>query len=113
VFSSGSLVVILCDMFFKFILQTSFSAEFCPELSDPIGGTQICKDWGSGGQFKVCEIACNAGLRFSQTVPKFYTCDAEGFWSPTNNPTLPLVYPACTGKCSSFIIKFKNSYRFS
>ncbi|XP_069668601.1 uncharacterized protein uif isoform X2 [Periplaneta americana] len=71
-------------------------ADFCPELSDPIGGTQMCKDWGSGGQFKVCEISCNSGLRFSQTVPKFYTCGAEGFWRPTNNPTLPLVYPACT-----------------
>ncbi|KAK7873875.1 hypothetical protein R5R35_005737 [Gryllus longicercus] len=71
-------------------------AEFCPELADPIGGTQMCRDWGSGGQFKVCEISCNAGLRFSQEIPKFYTCGAEGFWRPTNNPKLPMVYPACS-----------------
>jgi hypothetical protein len=81
------------------------SAEFCPELSDPIGGTQMCKDWGSGGQFKVCEIACNAGLRFSQQVPKFYTCGAEGFWRPTSSPNLPLVYPACTGKYEHLVNK--------
>lgn len=74
------------------------SADFCPELPDPIGGTQQCKDWGSGGQFKVCEIFCNPGLRFSQEVPKFYTCGAEGFWRPTNDPSLPLIYPACTSK---------------
>ncbi|KAF7987305.1 hypothetical protein HCN44_003067 [Aphidius gifuensis] len=71
-------------------------ADFCPQLNDPVGGTQQCKDWGSGGQFKVCEINCNQGLRFSQQVPKFYTCGAEGFWRPTNDPTLPIVYPACT-----------------
>nr|CAD7258136.1 unnamed protein product [Timema shepardi] len=72
-------------------------AEFCPELADPIGGTQMCKDWGAGGQFKVCEIACNPGLKFSQPVPKFYTCGAEGFWRPTLSPALPMVYPACSG----------------
>ncbi|XP_012280254.1 sushi, von Willebrand factor type A, EGF and pentraxin domain-containing protein 1 [Orussus abietinus] len=70
--------------------------DFCPELPDPLGGTQQCKDWGSGGQFKVCEISCNPGLRFSQPVPKFYTCGAEGFWRPSNDPGRPLVYPACT-----------------
>lgn len=70
--------------------------EFCPSLADPIGGVQMCKDWGSGGQFKVCEIACNPGLKFSQPVPKFYTCSAEGFWRPTNDPSLPMVYPACS-----------------
>lgn len=75
-----------------------FAADFCPELADPIGGTQQCKDWGSGGQFKVCEISCNRGLKFSKDVPTFYTCGAEGFWRPTQNPTLPLVYPACTSK---------------
>ena len=66
----------------------------------------MCKDWGSGGQFKVCEIACNAGLRFSQPVPKFYTCGAEGFWRPTSSPNLPLVYPACTGKYEFLVIQF-------
>ncbi|XP_077268738.1 sushi, von Willebrand factor type A, EGF and pentraxin domain-containing protein uif isoform X1 [Temnothorax americanus] len=76
-------------------------SDFCPTLEDPIGGTQQCKDWGSGGQFKVCEISCNAGLRFSQEVPKFYTCGAEGFWRPTNDPSLPLVYPACTSATSA------------
>lgn len=63
-----------------------------------MGGFQQCKDWGSGGQFKVCEIQCNSGLKFSQPVPKFYTCGAEGFWRPTENPVLPLVYPACSGE---------------
>ncbi|XP_063243609.1 sushi, von Willebrand factor type A, EGF and pentraxin domain-containing protein 1 isoform X2 [Bacillus rossius redtenbacheri] len=71
-------------------------AEFCPELPDPIGGTQMCKDWGSGGQFKVCEIACNPGMKFSQPIPKFYTCGAEGFWRPTADPKLPMEYPACS-----------------
>lgn len=28
-------------------------------------------------------------------VPDFYTCGAEGFWRPTQDPTYPLVYPAC------------------
>ncbi|XP_026678835.1 uncharacterized protein LOC103508436, partial [Diaphorina citri] len=74
-------------------------SEFCPPLADPIGGVQMCKDWGSGGQFKVCEIACNAGLKFSQPVPKFYTCSAEGFWRPTNDPSLPMIYPACSKRC--------------
>lgn len=69
---------------------------------DPIGGSQTCKDWGAGGQFKVCEIACNPGLRFSQDVPKFYTCGAEGFWRPTQNPSLPMIYPACSGTSSAF-----------
>ncbi|GBP19642.1 Fibropellin-1 [Eumeta japonica] len=70
--------------------------EFCPPLPDPLGGYQSCRDWGAGGQFKVCEIACRDGLRFSQPVPPFYTCGAEGFWRPTTDPSLPLVYPACS-----------------
>ncbi|KAJ8875851.1 hypothetical protein PR048_023754 [Dryococelus australis] len=73
------------------------SFKFCPELADPIGGTQMCKDWGSGGQFKVCEIACNPGMKFSQPIPKFYTCGAEGFWRPTTDPKMPMAYPACSG----------------
>lgn len=76
-----------------------FTADFCPELSDPVGGSQTCRDWGSGGQFKVCEIACAAGSRFSEPVPKFYTCGAEGFWRPTPKPGQSLVYPACSRKC--------------
>jgi len=69
--------------------------EFCPKLEDPIGGIQRCSDWGPGGRFKVCKIECNDGLRFSTQVPDFYTCGAEGFWRPTMDPTIPLVYPAC------------------
>ncbi|KAK9881868.1 hypothetical protein WA026_018067 [Henosepilachna vigintioctopunctata] len=76
--------------------RVSVLSEFCPELPDPVGGIQTCKDWGAGGQFKVCEIACNAGLRFSQDIPKFYTCGAEGFWRPTIDPKLPMSYPACS-----------------
>ena len=81
-----------------FSLFIILSAEFCPELPDPIGGVQTCKDWGAGGQFKVCEVSCNPGLRFSREIPKFYTCGGEGFWRPTTNPTLPMVYPACSSK---------------
>lgn len=84
----------------------NFPAEFCPPLADPIGGFQVCKDWGYGGQFKVCEIGCNAGLRFSEPVPKFYTCGAEGFWRPTSNPNLPVVYPACSRKYFPYLCLF-------
>ncbi|KAH1029276.1 uncharacterized protein LOC109533262 isoform X1 [Dendroctonus ponderosae] len=76
--------------------KVSVLSEFCPELPDPVGGYQTCKDWGAGGQFKVCEIGCNAGLKFSQEIPKFYTCGAEGFWRPNSDSALPVVYPACS-----------------
>ncbi|XP_073822904.1 sushi, von Willebrand factor type A, EGF and pentraxin domain-containing protein uif isoform X2 [Musca autumnalis] len=76
--------------------KVSLLTEFCPPLADPVGGVQVCKDWGTGGQFKVCEISCNPGLRFSEEVPEFYTCGAEGFWRPTPDPSMPLVYPACS-----------------
>ncbi|XP_071520140.1 uncharacterized protein uif isoform X2 [Panulirus ornatus] len=69
--------------------------DFCPKLDDPVGGVQRCSDWGPGGRFKVCKIECNEGLRFSTQVPDFYTCGAEGFWRPTQDPSYPLVYPAC------------------
>lgn len=78
--------------------KVSVLSEFCPALADPVGGTQSCKDWGAGGQFKVCEISCHPGLRFSEPVPEFYTCGAEGFWRPTLNPAQPLVYPSCSSK---------------
>lgn len=76
--------------------RVTIVAEFCPALADPLGGSQSCKDWGAGGQFKVCEIACNPGMKFSQVVPKFYTCGSEGFWRPTAHPNVPLVYPSCS-----------------
>lgn len=78
--------------------KVALLAEFCPPLADPLGGSQVCKDWGAGGQFKVCEIACQTGLRFSELVPEFYTCGAEGFWRPTADPMQPLVYPSCSRK---------------
>lgn len=81
--------------------KVSVLSEFCPPLADPIGGTQNCKDWGAGGQFKVCEISCHSGLRFSEPVPEFYTCGAEGFWRPTANPSQQLVYPSCSRMLSS------------
>ena len=37
--------------------------SFCPPLDPPEGGSQSCEDWGPGGRFKVCRIACNDGLR--------------------------------------------------
>ncbi|XP_045124302.1 sushi, von Willebrand factor type A, EGF and pentraxin domain-containing protein 1-like isoform X1 [Portunus trituberculatus] len=69
--------------------------DFCPKLEDPVGGIQRCTDWGPGGRFKVCKIECNEGLKFSTEVPDFYTCGAEGFWRPTEDPTAQMVYPAC------------------
>lgn len=78
--------------------KVSVLSEFCEPLADPVGGTQVCKDWGVGGKFKVCEISCNSGLRFSEPVPMFYTCSGEGFWRPTSNPSQPLVYPSCSRK---------------
>ncbi|CAG7724478.1 unnamed protein product [Allacma fusca] len=73
-------------------------AEFCPALPDPDGGNQQCSGWGPGGHFKACEINCNggSGLKFSQSVPKFYACGAEGFWHPTPDMEKPLAYPSCT-----------------
>ncbi len=61
------------------------SDSFCPPLDPPQGGVQACEDWGPGGRFKVCRIACDEGLRFSRPVPQFYTCGAEGFWRPNPN----------------------------
>lgn len=72
--------------------------QFCPPLADPLGGTQNCKDWGAGGQFKVCEIKCLPGFAFSVPIPQFYTCGAEGFWRPTIDMEQTLVYPACSRK---------------
>ena len=61
--------------------------SFCPPLDPPQGGSQQCEDWGPGGRFKVCRIRCDEGLRFSQAVPQFYTCGAEGFWRPNHAVT--------------------------
>jgi hypothetical protein len=83
--------------------KVSLLSEFCPPLADPLGGKQSCKDWGAGGQFKVCEIICNSGLKFSEPVPEFYTCGAEGFWRPTANLGQPLVYPSCSGNIVNLI----------
>ena len=85
-------------------------SQFCPKLSDPVGGTQRCSDWGPGGRFKVCSIECNAGLAFSVPVPKFYTCGAEGFWRPAEDPAVPFVYPACSAtKPAQRIVKGKTN----
>lgn len=58
----------------------------------------------------MCEIACRDSLRFSQPVPPFYTCGAEGFWRPTANPSLPLVYPACSRKILFIAFSFIRIY---
>ena len=76
---------------------------------------QSCEDWGPGGRFKVCRISCNDGMRFSQPVPQFYTCGAEGFWRPNDNaasdPNAPFVYPACSkAKPAQKIFKIKLDY---
>ena len=72
--------------------------SFCPPLDPPEGGKQNCEAWGPGGRFHVCRIECDPGMKFSQPVPEFYTCGAEGFWRPNPNkdPRAPFVYPACS-----------------
>ena len=87
--------------------------QFCPPLDPPENGIQECKDWGPGGRFKTCEIFCDNEYEFSQNVPKFYTCGAEGFWRPNLNPdpTSPFVYPACTRSSSAQkVFKIKLDY---
>ena len=97
-----------CD-FKIFVLKS-----FCQPLDPPKGGSQFCEDWGPGGKFKVCRIECNEGLRFSQDVPSFYTCGAEGFWRPNHNaenPNAPFVYPACSETTpAQKIFKIKLDY---
>ena len=72
--------------------------EFCPPIGHPQGGTQTCEEWGPGNIFKTCSIKCDPGKKFSQPVPQFYTCGAEGFWrpSPNKNPAAEFVYPVCS-----------------
>ena len=89
--------------------------SICPPLDPPKNGNQKCEDWGPGGRFKVCRIECDEGYRFSQEVPEFYTCGAEGFWRPNlliqdgEEIDTPLVYPACSASTAAqkiFKIKF-------
>ena len=87
--------------------------EFCPPLVPPEGGTQSCEDWGPGGIIKVCRIECEDGKKFSQPVPQFYTCGAEGFWrpNPNKNPASQFVYPACSAATpAQKIFKIKLQY---
>ena len=87
--------------------------SFCPPLDKPKGGDQSCEDWGPGGRFKVCRISCSDDKKFSQAVPEFYTCGAEGFWRPNPNadPTAPFVYPACSAASpAQKIFKIKLQY---
>lgn len=72
--------------------------EFCTIPMPPVGGQLGCADWGPGGNFKVCTIACDEGLEFSEKIPRFYTCGVEGFWRPTKIPDRPFVFPACAKK---------------
>ena len=89
--------------------------DICPPIDPPKNGAQKCEDWGPGGRFKVCRIECFDGYRFSQEVPEFYTCGAEGFWRPNlltqdgEERDTPLVYPACSASTAAqkiFKIKF-------
>ena len=83
-------------------------------MDPPIGGSQSCEDWGPGGSFQVCRIACDEGLKFSTEVPEFYVCGAEGFWRPnsnSNDPTAKFTYPACSEtKPAQKIFKIKLDY---
>jgi len=86
---------------------------FCPPLNEPEGGKQKCEVWGPGGRFMVCKIFCDEGMKFSQNVPEFYTCGAEGFWrpNPNANQRAPFVYPACSvAKKAQKIFKIKLQY---
>ena len=61
----------------------------------------------------VCRIQCDENKKFSQPVPEFYTCGAEGFWRPNPNtdPRAPFVYPACSeAKPAQKIFKIKLQY---
>ena len=72
-----------------------------------------CSDWGVGNRWQVCRIFCNGTKQFSQEVPKFYTCGAEGFWRPNPNPDNPtaFVFPACSEpKAAQKIFKLKLDY---
>ena len=90
--------------------------SICPPLDPPKGGSQSCEDWGPGGIWKVCRIQCDEGKKFSQAVPKFYTCGAEGFWRPNpvqanKNPASQFVYPACSAATQAQkIFKIKLQY---
>jgi len=87
--------------------------SFCPPLDPPESGSQNCEDWGPGGRFKVCRIECDPGMKFSQPVPQFYTCGAEGFWrpNPNKNPASQFVYPACSAATpAQKIFKIKLQY---
>ncbi len=93
--------------------QVHVMREFCPLPEPPVNGSRECSDWGPGGRFKTCTIKCNhPGLHFSEPVPKFYVCGAEGFWRPTaldndlSTPSgapdaSPLVFPACSPRHSA------------
>ncbi|XP_028967225.1 uncharacterized protein LOC108863645 [Galendromus occidentalis] len=72
--------------------------DFCPIPPAPIGGYRQCSDWGPGSRFKVCSIGCDDGLDFSEKVPQFFVCGAEGFWRPNDRPELPFTFPACAPK---------------
>lgn len=72
--------------------------DFCPVPPPPVNGERQCSDWGPGGRFKACSVACNAGYEFSEVVPDFYICGAEGFWRPTEEAGRTLVFPACAPK---------------
>ena len=97
------------------LFYSIISDSFCPPLDPPEGGSQQCEDWGPGGRFKVCRVQCDEGLRFSQQVPQFYTCGAEGFWRPNPSsdldPTAPFTYPACSeARPAQKIFKIKLDY---
>ncbi|KAG0433549.1 hypothetical protein HPB47_019805, partial [Ixodes persulcatus] len=72
--------------------------EFCPLPTPPLGGQRHCSDWGPGSRFKMCTISCEDGQEFSQPIPEFYVCGAEGFWRPSDSPGEQLTFPACSPK---------------
>ncbi|UYV83192.1 clec-78 [Cordylochernes scorpioides] len=72
--------------------------ELCNLPLPPVGGQRHCSDWGPSGRFKVCSISCDRDLAFSQNVPRFYSCGAEGYWLPSSAPGRALVFPACAPK---------------
>ncbi|KAG1655606.1 Fibropellin-1 [Nymphon striatum] len=71
--------------------------KFCPIPEPPLGGELHCEDWGQhSAMYKVCRISCKDSLEFSDKVPDFYICGAEGFWRPSINPGMPITFPACS-----------------
>ncbi|KAK0398751.1 hypothetical protein QR680_002734 [Steinernema hermaphroditum] len=72
------------------------SREFCPTVESPIHGIQVCDNWGPDLKFKACSVECEEGYEFSTQPSMFYTCAADGRWSPKIDGSYGFRYPQCS-----------------